>query len=260
MVGKYIKMHLEYLKIAASTAMEYRINFFTQVFGMFINDIIWLLFWFILFGNFNTIAGWTFKDMILLWSILTVSYGIGGFLFGNRTEIASLISDGKLDFYLTLPKNALYHVLVSKSSFYSLGDFIFGIVVAFFVLSVSQIPLYVFLVVACSIILVSFAVIINSLAFFMGDSRQTSNTIWMSMIGVASYPTSIFSGAAKVIIYTIIPAAFISGVPVSLIKSFNLQWFLIFSGFTILITVIAIFVFYFGLRKYESGNSGFVRM
>ncbi|MFA6089023.1 MAG: ABC-2 family transporter protein [Candidatus Woesearchaeota archaeon] len=260
MVVKHIKMYFEYFKIAASTAMEYRINFIMQVISMAVNDFIWVIFWFFIFRNFNNIAGWTFKDMILLWAIVATSYGISGLLFGNRSNIADIVVNGGLDFYLTLPKNVLFHLLVSRISWFCLGDVVFGVIVSFFVLSVSQIPLFLFLLTTSTIITVAFGVITGSLSFFIGDSRQTSKTLWMSILCVATYPSSVFSGFAKILIFTILPAAFISGVPVELLRTFSLQWFFILIGFTILISLIAIVMFYAGLRRYESGNQGFVRM
>jgi ABC-2 type transport system permease protein len=81
----------------------------------------------------------------------------------------------------------------------------------------------------------------------------------MGLLSFASYPLSIYQGFTKILILLIIPAGFVSGVPVELLKSFDATWLLYMIGFTILITIIAVSIFYYGLRKYESGNLLYVR-
>lgn len=256
----HLKMHLEYFNIALKTALEYRLNFIIQVASMFINDIVWIVFWLLFFSKFNTVAGWTFNDMILLYAIITIAWGIPGLFLGNRNKIAKLIVEGKLDFYLTLPKNILYHVLVSKSGWYSLGDILFGVALAIFFIPLSSIPLMLLLIILSAIIITAFGVIIGSLSFYIDSSEQLSTTLIDGNLVFASYPLDIYKGLTRIIMLTVIPAGFITGVPVLLIKTFDWTWFLLMIGFTIIISLIAIALFYNGLKRYESGNMLYVRM
>jgi len=51
-----------------------------------------------------------------------------------------MIEDGQLDYYLTLPKNVLFHVLI-KMSYATSGDFVFSFILAFTLLSAGAFPL-----------------------------------------------------------------------------------------------------------------------
>ena len=64
----------------------------------------------------------------------------------------------------------------------------------------------------------------------------------------------IFSGTVRLLLFTIIPAGFISFVPLQLLKQFT--WLLLggMVGFTALIVTVAVGIFSLGLRRYESGN------
>jgi ABC-2 type transport system permease protein len=259
MIKNNLQVHLEYIKIAVKTALEYRASFIIQVISMFLNDAIWVLFWIIFFAKFSSIGGWQFKDMILLYAIITTAYGLSGILFGNRHNIATIIVEGRLDYYLTLPKNILYHLLISKSSWFDLGDILFGLTLTIFFVEPSKIPLMLILTVMSSIILISFGIISCSLAFFLGNAEELSHTLVESNLGLASYPLSIYKGITRILVLTIIPAGFVAGVPVIIIKSFDIEWFLGMIGFSILIATIAIVLFYAGLKKYESGNLLYVR-
>ena len=259
MVIQHLRTHLAYLKISIKTALEYRTNFIVQTMSMILNDVVWIIFWLIMFNRFSQINGWKIQDMMLLYTIVLTAYGITGMFFGNHSKIAISIVEGRLDYYMALPKNILYHLLSSRSSWFSLGDLLLGLGLAIAFIPLNHAPLYILLVALSAIIVLSFSVISGSLAFFMDNSEETCRTLNMGLISFASYPLSIYQGFTKILILLIIPAGFVSGVPVELLKSFDITWLLYMIGFTILLTIIAISVFYYGLRKYESGNLLYVR-
>jgi len=257
---RHIWLHVEYLRVAINTALEYRINFIIQVLSMMINDLIWIIFWLLFFNKFSAVGGWNFSDVIVMYAVITMAYGISGFLFGNRNYVASVIVEGRLDFYLTLPKNILHHLLISKSAWYDLGDMMFGILLSIIFIPVAKFPLLLVLVMFSAIIFTTFSVIAGSLAFYLGNSEQLTKTLLESVVGLSSYPINIYKGFTRILIFFVIPAGFISGVPVELLRQFNILWFIYLIGFTILITAVSIAVFYYGLKKYESGNLLYVRM
>lgn len=259
MVLKHLKTHLAYLKISIKTALEYRMNFIVQTLSMILNDIVWVIFWLIIFNRFTDINGWKIQDMMLLYTITLTAYGMTGLFFGNRSKIANAIVEGRLDYYMALPKNILYHLLTSKSSWFSLGDLLLGLGLAIAFIPLNHAPLYLLLVILSSIIILSFSIITGALAFFMDNSEETCRTLNMGLLSFASYPLSIYEGFTKILILLIIPAGFVSGVPVQLLKSFDMTWLLYMIGFTIILTIIAVWIFYYGLRKYESGNLLYVR-
>ena len=71
---------------------------------------------------------------------------------------------------------------------------------------------------------------------------------------VSRYPGSIFSGWAKILLFTLIPAGFVAHVPVELLREFDPAKMGLLLAFTGAIWVVAIWVFQAGLRRYESGN------
>ena len=163
---------LEYMKVNMQGAMEYRANFLIKAFGMLLNDVAWIAFWFLIFAKFQSINGWGFKDVVLLWSVGTAAFGIATFFFGNWRRIEEIIIKGELDYYLALPRSALLHMLISRSEFSGMGDMMFGIGIAVvhFANAPSSLLLFAVLVPLSTIILVSFAVVIGSVAFFVGGT------------------------------------------------------------------------------------------
>lgn len=248
----------EYIKINAKTMIEYKWSFIIQVVTMFLNDLVFIFYWYLFFLRFPKINGWEFNDLLLLWSIATICYGLVGVFFANRTAIPSIIYGGKLDYYLALPKNALFHLLISKSSAFALGDVIFGIFIALIALTPNKAPLFVLFIITGSIIMLSFAILTGILTFWMGNSEKLSTSLWNGTISMTSYPTSIFDNTTRLILFTILPAGLIGGLPIEVIKNFNLESTILIIVMSIIIFLAAIFFFYLGLRRYESGNNLYV--
>jgi len=253
-VKQNIRLIWEYYKVNLQSAMEYRTSFLTQAGFMFINDIIWVVFWIIFFNKFPSINTWSFRDLMLMYIVITASWGLIGVFFGNFRMLAEIIRDGQLDFYLSLPKEELSHVLISKSKFDAFGDLLFSIVLAIIFLSLGQIPFAILLIILSATILLSFMIILGSLSFYIGSSVEIANQGQMGILSIASYPFSAYTGYVKLILLFVIPAGFVSGIPVELIKSFSWQWFLGMVIVAIVLLTIALIMFKRGVKKYESGN------
>jgi ABC-2 type transport system permease protein len=251
---------IEYIKINIATAMEYRFNFLVQTFSMVLNDAIWIVFWLIFFEKFNIVKGWGLNEILMLWAVMATSFGFSAVVFGNKTRLAENISNGHLDFYLNLPVNVLFHSVIGKSSWFGVGDIIFGITIAIFTLELSKWPIFILLCFISSFILLAFAIIIGSLSFYFGNAYETSRNLWMGFITFGTYPISIFQNPAKIILLTLVPAGFISSVPVTIIKDFSLKWFALMLFVTTIFMLVSIVVFYHGLKKYESGSMITVRI
>jgi ABC-2 type transport system permease protein len=65
---------------------------------------------------------------------------------------------------------------------------------------------------------------------------------------------SIFTGVVRLLLFTVVPAGFISFVPLQLLHQFTWPLLGAMVGFMVLIVSVAMGVFILGLRRYESGN------
>ena len=253
-VRKNFKFMWEYFKINLQSAMEYRTSFITQASFMLLNNIVWVIFWVIFFAKFNSINNWAFRDIMVMYVVITLSWGLCGIFLGNFRYLAEVIREGHLDFYLALPKEELTHVLVSRMRFDAFGDIVFGVVLAILFLPAIKIPLALVLVLLSVIVLLSFAIILGSLSFYIGSAVELAEQGLIGALSLASYPFSVFSGWSRFILLTIIPAGFISGIPVELLNKFDMATFITMFAFAIVFFLIALVVFKKGVKRYESGN------
>ena len=245
-----------YLVANLQAAMEYRIAFVVQIITMIANDSLWLFFWWTYFRQFPLVHGWQSTNIVVIWAVAACGFGIGMAVFGNAPRLAALIMNGGLDAYLGMPRNVLLHACITSSDPTAWGDITFAI--GAFVLLLHpdlwHVGLFVLLSLLGALILVAFLVIFGSLAFFLGNTEGLTQQLLGALITFSTYPMNIFNGVVRLLLFTIIPAGFISFVPLQLLQQFN--WLLLggMIGFTLLIVGVAVGVFELGLRRYESGN------
>lgn len=252
----------EYFRANLAMAMEYRANFVIQVFGMVLNDALWVFFWWLFFNRFPQVAGWSYQELLLLYAVLTLGFGLGIGVMGNCTRLSQIIAEGHLDFYLALPKNVLLHVLVSRMNVSALGDVVFGLIVYGFSGAVSweNTAMLFAISILAAVIFVSFAVLAHSLTFFIGNANALAGQMFNALITFSSYPGGLFKGFARVLMFTAIPAGFISYAPVGILGERKLDFVLAMACFSLVLGALAIVVFYRGLKRYESGNLVSIRL
>lgn len=255
-VKKSILLMLHYIKFNLSSVMEYRVSFLTQSLGMILNNAAFIFFWWILFSNVNTIGGYGFQDEMMLWAVMSTSFGFTFVLFGNVSQITKMILNGELDTYLLQPKDPLCNILCSKTVVSAWGDTLYGIILFFIIrgFDITGFLLFLLFCITGALIFSSVLVSFHALSFHAGNVEGLAQMITEFLLSFGIYPEGIFSGGVRLILYTVIPSAFIVYIPSEVIKQFNIISLLEVLGIALLWIVTAYFMFYRGLRKYESGN------
>ena len=229
--------------------------FWAQVAAMMINDLGWMAFWVLFFDEVGEVRGWDGERALLLLAVFATSAGLVLGLFTNARHIGRMAADGELDAALALPVPPLTYLLVRRISPVNLGDVLFGIVL--FAVSgrpdAGRVGIFVVGVAASAGLLLGFLVVTGSLGFFVGHG-ETGDLGFNAILLLANYPADFFGGATKLVLYTVIPAAFVTAVPATLIDEFD--WvqaaLLLAASATFLVAAWATFTL--GLRRYSSGS------
>jgi ABC-2 type transport system permease protein len=253
-VGALVSMNLR-------SAFALRGAFWLQAGFMAANNVLYFTFWWIFFARFKEIAGWGVDDMAGLFGIVAMGFGLSIIFAGGIRDLSTYIMDGDLDAFLTQPKSPLLHATASKTYASGWGDLCSG--AGFLLLSGllewRTLPVAVVAVLASAIVFAASAVILHSLAFWLGRIETLARQFWEFVLTFSIYPSPIFSGALRFVLFTLIPAGFIGYLPLSLVR--NSSWESLFSvvGGAIGYGGLALFVFHAGLRRYQSGNRFGVR-
>ncbi|MGN1013628.1 MAG: ABC transporter permease [Clostridia bacterium] len=257
-VKNNIRYFFDALKVSIKSAMAYKVSFIIQTVFMFINNIFFLIFWAVVFSKTGNNTDITFNNVLYLWSFSALSYGIAYFFFAGVQKINDYIITGAMDSFLLQPKNILLNVATSKCSFSACGDLIYGIVIGAIAAGgdVGKIILLILIAAFGSVFFISTEVIFRAISVWIGDTHSIANRyIEMLLITFSTYPENIFRTGIKIILYTVVPVAYLAYMPASILETFNIWKLLLILIVGTIYMFIAIKVFYKAMKSYESGNS-----
>src|SRR6266498_4343946 len=220
---KELRFLLAVWKANLLSAMEYRAAFLSQVIGMMLNNFIYFAIWIIFFDRFKDVRGWGVNDMYLTFGVLTSSFGLVSMLFGNAFNLSDIISKGRLDYYLSMPRPVLLHAVASRMIASGMGDFTYGFVS--YALSGyftwDGLLRFILATLLAATVFAAFLILIQSLAFWLGIMSNLSALALNAMLTFGIYPITLFDNYAKLILFTLIPAAFIGAIPAEFIRAFT---------------------------------------
>jgi ABC-2 type transport system permease protein len=219
---------------------------------MFGNNLIFFVIWRIYFGNFSNLKGWQLEDLALLIGMCAWAFGLTVLLAGGVRTMSQAIVDGGLDVHMGRPR----HPLPSRSLPSGLGDlasaFVFWLI--FGGRGIGDLPLLLLVATAAGIVLAATAVVIQCLAFWFHSAAAFCEDLFNLFLMAAFYPQHPFSFTVRVILFTLVPTAFVSFLPVEAIRDADPLKALAMIGAAAVYGAIAVAVFQRGLRHYSSGN------
>jgi ABC-2 type transport system permease protein len=252
----YLELVMAYVRLNFNAHLEYRGAFITQIIAMLINNSVWLIFWAIFFNRFPVLRGWTVQDVITMWAMASSSFGLAHTICGNALLLSNLIVQGELDVWMLYPRTLLPHLLLGKMNATSWGDMLFGFGVYLFFVKpdILHLTLFTALTISAAGVFIGFGVITGSLSFYLGNSLVLTNQWRNAMITFTTYPGTLFEGWVQLLLYTLIPAGFVTYLPIEALRSLSpVHALLAFAG-SIGVLSVSVGVFYYGLRRYSSGN------
>lgn len=254
---KELKFLLALWKTNLLSVMEYRIAFLSQAIGMIINDFMYFVIWIIFFDRFQDVRGWGLSDMYLTYGVLASAFGLVSLLFGNAFNLSDIISKGRMDYYLSLPRPVLLHTVASRMIASGVGDFSYGFISYAFsgYFTWDGLARFVLAVILAATVFAAFLILIQSLAFWLGMMSNVSALALNAMLTFGIYPITLFDNYAKLILFTLIPAALMGAVPAEFIRTFTWQTLAELLAGAMAFLVLAVAVFRLGLKRYESGSA-----
>ena len=248
------------------SALSYRVSFLMQTGFMIINNIFFIYIWYLFFQRFHTIGWLTFEEYIPLFAFFGMLFAFVYIFAGGFQYINQRIRNGEIDSELLLPGSLLLRLCTSSISISAIGDAIFSIVVLFVLTPNIITPFFLFkfffMGILGGITFLGIAIVYHSLAFYIRSSSRIAENASDAIFGPSFYPQSIFEWSAMKIIYlTVFPAFFITYYPYNfLMNSMDVSSLLLTIFGVVFFFSFGSFVFYHGLRRYESGNIVQVRV
>lgn len=244
------------MRTAFAETWAKRSSFWFQVAVMIANDLFFVGFWFLFFGEVESMRGWDVDRTLLLLSILATVTGVVMGLFPNSRRLGEMIADGRIDAALALPTDPLGYLLTRSVDAALLGDLLFGpaLFLALGDVTPERVALYVLGSAVGTVVFMSFLVLVGSITFFAGGRGEHAEVGFQALLMLSSYPIDIFGGAVRLLLFTAVPAAFVSGLPTRLVDDFSPGLAGTMVAVAGAFALAAYAVFSAGLRRYRSGS------
>lgn len=258
---KTLRFFLALLRTSIRASVSLRGAFLLESACMIVNNLTFLFLWWVFFRQFGEIGGWTMRDLVVMNTVGIGAYGLMQLVFGGTKQIAKIILEGGLDPFMTQPKNLLIHLTGSKSLSKGWGQLmtVAILIVLGKLYAPSTFLLMLIGMISGSLVFTSIGIISQSMVFWLGSVERVSKHYFDSLFLFALYPTNIYSGVLQIVMFTLLPAGVIGYLPVELIRDFSFVKLFLLLGASCTFFALAFFVFYQGLKRYESGNQFGVR-
>ena len=237
-------------------ALALRGAFWMQVVFMFLNNLIFFSFWWLAFQRIEHVGGWRLPELCALYGLVAGAFGASVVFLGGLRDLARAVVDGELDVWLTQPKPVLLQAAAGRCQASGFGDMASAVLLLWWsgYLAGWGWVLAPLAMLCGALVLAATTALIHSVAFWAGPMEGLARQATEWVVTTTVYPASIYSGTVRFLMFVVLPSAFVSQLPVELLRDFS--WPV--AGGVVLGTAayvaLALAVFARGLRVYTSGN------
>ena len=257
-----ISLYFSFLKISLKEILIYRIDCIVGIFSQLIVQLVSLIFIFIVFQSTENIAGWDFKQILLLFGVTRISIGISGYCFDALYDIGpKYIRNGDFDKILLRPVHPLISIIGDSREFVSIADVFIGLAITICMLIQLSIPITAILIIKIIFFSIVGALIIGAINTIFSISSfwtyRSNEVIWSfyRMYTFTEYPVSIYNKFIRILITIILPCAFVAYYPTMAYLGFNTYMIYLSPVVAIILWIIAVKLWNLALNKYRStGN------
>lgn len=257
---RYLHLFKEYLKINLKSLAVYDLDFYFAIFGMAIQNVLNIVALGFLFNIIPTIKGYTFSELVLTYSLATLSFSIFRCFFINTLNIADFIHKGTLDTILVKPINPLFQLINQRADEDSWGDLLVSLILLISVDIHLNYPWYItimfiFISVFTSLIFLSLALLGNVVTLFSNGLSDLAE-ITFDFFELSKYPLSIYSEALKLILTFVLPIGWVASIPQKRIAQYHeWYWVLLIPIICIIFFIIIYQIWKLFLKNYQSTGS-----
>ncbi|RRS00700.1 ABC transporter permease [Glycomyces terrestris] len=215
----------------------------------------------ILFGNVSSVDGWSYHEMLVLAGFLATGWSLTALVWDGIWEIGKMIVQGDLDYRITRPAPVIVQIGANHVGMQVFGEATLGLVMIGIGwhgagLSLSAVPLGVFLLLCAIVIQCALLTLGNAANFWMkGRTPVVAFMLTELQNEGMRFPLTIFPAAVRLILTFGLPFAFASFVPAQILTGRLDPWWIAAPPVAAIASAaVAVWVFRLGLRAYDSAG------
>lgn len=263
----FIYLYATYIGLFFRSRMEYRTSFILGIFSNFYCYFITFITFWVIASQFDSIAGWTYSEMCILYGLNLLGYSIAGMVFWSVLGIERDITSGELDAYLVKPMGILQQIVCKNFSDTFIGQVIVASI--FIIAAINRInvtwvlweKIFLFATILnCFMIHSSAMIFFGALSFWIKRSLPLADLLYFDLKNFIQYPISIFPNILRFILTFILPWAICNYYPCLILLHKNSSGFECIIGYIspligMFCFFISVIVFNKGMKKYNGSGT-----
>jgi len=257
------KLAWTYMRIGMLNELQYRVNFFIQLFQSAVAVATGLIGLSLVFGQVDNLAGWSRGELLAVMGVHILMGGvIRSAIQPNMERLMNDVLNGTLDFALTKPADAQTLVSVREFRFWQLTDVVVGLVILVVAviqlqagMEALQLVAFVAALIMGAIMLYCVWLMVTSIAFWVirvGDIVD----LFQGLYAAGRWPVSVYPDWLRTGLTFLVPVAFAVTVPAEAMTNRltpETMWFTLV--LTIFFWLLARGVWLLGLRSYSGASA-----
>ncbi len=216
-----MEMVMQYTRITVKSWFQYKLDAVLRSLAVFLREATGIIAIYFTLLKFNSLNGWNQKEMLFLYSLVFLSYGILIVFFTGLRDFSQYIHSGKFDRFLLRPQGLLFQIIISNSDWFAaIGHGGLGLVL--FIISANSVGIvwnpvtvvyYVLALIGGVLIQGAIFLVLASLQFYLIKTNTLKQVFYWNFRRFAGYPISIYHKAIQYLMIYLVPFAFVNYFP-----------------------------------------------
>jgi ABC-2 type transport system permease protein len=260
----YIRLFWVFLKVSVLNELQYRVNFFVELWQSILNVAGGLLTLLIVFAQTNELNGWTSSELM---AVMGIHIFVGGLIKTaiqpNMERVMKDVEQGTLDYALTKPEDSQVIISVREFRVWLLTDCLVGLLLlgkAIFdmheAIGIYQALTFAGVLFLGGLMIYSFWLILTTTSFWFVRVWNLLE-IFQSMYQTGRWPVTIYNpDVLRYALTFLVPIAFAITFPaqalIGELDTINL-WLAV--GMAVIMLVFSRWFWFFGLKRYNGASA-----
>lgn len=216
-----IHLAVVYTRTVMKSWFQYSVDAVLRSLAVFFREAVGIIVIYFSMLKFDTLNGWNIHELMFLFSLLFLTYGILIIFFTGLRDFGKTVRNGGFDRIILRPRGLFSQLIFSDADWFAaIGHGGLGIVL--FVISAGKVGIrwnvgtvayYIVAVIDGVLIQGAIFVFLAALNIYLLDTNSLKELFYWNMRKFAGYPTSIFHKAIQLCMIYVVPFAFVNYFP-----------------------------------------------
>jgi len=210
-----------YTRTIFKSWFQYKVDAVLRSLAVFLRETTGILVIYFTLLKFDSLNGWDIYEMLFLFSLLFVTYGILIIFFTGLRDFGDTVRTGNFDRYILRPRGLLFQVIFSDADWFAaIGQGGLGIVLFMIsagkvgvVWNITTILYYSLAIFGGVLIQGAMFLVLAALNIYLIETRSIKELFYYNGRKFAGYPISIFHKAIQFCMVYVVPFAFVNYFP-----------------------------------------------